>query len=84
MAVEKTEKSFLTVYHRVGCHLCEQMTASLRLLQKELDFDFELVDIDQDERLRERYNADVPVVVLNDEVICFHFFEEASLRQHLE
>ena len=84
MCAEKTEKSCLTVYYRVGCHLCEQMAASLRLLQRELDFSFELVDIDQDEQLRERYNADVPVVVLNGEVICFHFFEEESLRQHLE
>lgn len=72
------------MYHRVGCHLCEQMTASLHLLQSELDFEFELVDIDHDAQLRERYDVDVPVVVMNNEVICFHFFEEDMVRQAIE
>lgn len=72
------------MYHRVGCHLCEQMTASLRLLQSELAFEFELIDIDKDEQLRKRYDVDVPVVVLGGEVVCYHFFEEEMVRQAIE
>lgn len=72
------------MYHRVGCHLCEQMTASLRLLQSELAFEFELIDIDKNEQLRKRYDVDVPVVVLGGEVVCYHFFEEEMVRQAIE
>lgn len=76
-------KQVLTMYHRIGCHLCEQMAASLYALQEELNFTVELVDIDKDEVLRERYNVDVPVVTYQNEVIFYHFFEEASLRDAL-
>ena len=76
------------MYYREGCHLCEQMTASLRWLQAELldsaqAFEIERVDIDRDDTLRERYNVDVPVVALDDEVICFHFFEEDIIRESI-
>ena len=72
------------MYYREGCHLCEQMTASLRLLQQELSFDIELINIDLDVVLRERYNVDVPVVALNGEVVCYHFFEEDMVRESIE
>ena len=65
----------------MGCHLCEEMTACLCSLQSELDFDIELIDIDKDEILRERYNVDVPVVACGGEVVCYHFFEEEMVRQ---
>jgi len=64
--------------------LCTQMTASLRLLQGELDFDIELVNIDLDSVLRDRYNVDVPVVALDGEVVCYHFFEEDIVRESIE
>ncbi|HPQ96395.1 MAG: glutaredoxin family protein [Thiothrix sp.] len=78
------DKISLTVYHRVGCHLCDQMVASLIRLQGEMDFGFELVDIDRNEKLRKRYDVDVPVVALDDEVLCCHFFDEESIRQAIE
>ncbi|MGB0846517.1 MAG: glutaredoxin family protein [Thiolinea sp.] len=72
------------MYYREGCHLCEQMTASLRLLQRELTFEIELIDIDRDDVLRKRYDVDVPVVACNGEVICYHFFEEDMVRKSIE
>ncbi|MEZ5479478.1 MAG: glutaredoxin family protein [Thiolinea sp.] len=68
------------MYYRVGCHLCEEMAACLHLLQRELDFELDWIDIDRDEALRKRYDVDVPVVVKGDEVVCFHFFEEDMVR----
>jgi thiol-disulfide isomerase/thioredoxin len=68
------------MYHRIGCHLCEQMAASLYALQGELDYDVELIDIDEDEILKQRYDVDVPVVAYRDEVIFYHFFDEECLR----
>jgi len=76
-------KPILTVYYRKGCHLCDHMTACLRALQTDINFDFELIDIDQDTQLRQRYDVDVPVVALQGEVLCYHFFDEDMVRQAL-
>ena len=73
----------ILVYHRQGCHLCEQVVASLFQYQPELGYDIEQIDIDDDPVLSEKYNADVPVVLFNDEVIFYHFFDEIALREAL-
>ncbi|MEZ5452816.1 MAG: glutaredoxin family protein [Thiothrix sp.] len=77
-------KSLLTVYYRVGCHLCDEMVALLAEFQDELKFGYVLVDIDADAELKSRFNADVPVVVLEGQVLFRHFFDEAILRQALQ
>ena len=71
----------LIVYYREGCHLCEQVVASLFQLQKELGYEIKQIDIDNDSILRDKYNVDVPVVTFNDEVIFYHFFDETELRK---
>lgn len=73
----------LTVYSRVGCHLCEDMQAQLLRLQSQLNFEFEVVDIDEDEALRQRFNVKVPVLALGEDIICCHFLDERSLRETL-
>lgn len=77
-------KTQLTVYYREGCHLCDEMTALLVEFQTELGFEFSLVDIDADDALRTRFNADVPVVALGERILFQHFFDEAILRQALK
>ncbi|QTR48225.1 glutaredoxin family protein [Thiothrix litoralis] len=81
---ESEAKTHLTVYYRVGCHLCDEMTALLCEFQDELMFTFELVDIDADAELRVRFNADVPVVAWGKQILFWHFFDEAILRQALQ
>jgi thiol-disulfide isomerase/thioredoxin len=71
------------VYYRDGCHLCEQVVASLFQLQKELKFKIKQIDIDNDPQLSAKYNADIPVVTYLDEVIFYHFFDEIAVRQAL-
>ncbi len=74
----------ILVYHRQGCHLCEQVVASLFQLQHELGYNIEQIDIDSDPQLMNKYNADVPVVLFNNEVIFYHFFDEIALREALK
>ncbi len=74
----------LIVYYRDGCYLCEQVVASLFQLKKELKFEIKQIDIDTDSVLRSKYNVDVPVVTYRDEVIFYHFFDEAQLRKALK
>ncbi|MFI0398752.1 MAG: glutaredoxin family protein [Thiolinea sp.] len=82
--MNRQAKTSLSVYYRVGCHLCDAMIAALRHLQHELAFELELIDIDKDPDLLKRYDVDVPVVTLGTEVVCFHFFEENMVRQALQ
>ncbi len=73
----------ILVYDRRGCHLCEQMVASLFQFQQELEYEIEQIDIDNDPELIEKYHVDVPVVLFNDEVIFYHFFDETALKEAL-
>jgi thiol-disulfide isomerase/thioredoxin len=77
-------KTCLTVYHRVGCHLCDEMVALLAEFQDELGFGFVLVDIDADLALQARFNADVPVVAWGERILFRYFLDEAILRQALQ
>ena len=73
----------LIVYYRAGCHLCEQVVASLFQFQEELKYEIEQIDIDDDPILRDKYNVDVPVVTYLGEVVFYHFFDEVELRKSL-
>ena len=73
----------LTLYFREGCHLCDDMAHALHQLLDAGQYRIERVDIDRDATLRERYNADVPVLCLGDEVICRHFLDRERLQQVL-
>ena len=61
----------LTVYTRANCPLCDEALAALSRAKEELGgkFDFELVDIEGDERLTREYGALIPVVARGDEVL---------------
>lgn len=51
----------ITLYSREGCHLCD---IAADVLSRNL-LTFDVVDIDADPTLRERYNECVPVVVID-------------------
>ncbi|AHK78669.1 glutaredoxin [Ectothiorhodospira haloalkaliphila] len=74
----------VTVYHREGCHLCDRMFAELRSLQRRLDFHVQPVDIDEDPQLKERFNVKVPVLAVEDEILCCHFLDVPGLERALE
>jgi hypothetical protein len=74
------------VYYRQGCHLCEQMVVSLSqqqtIYRDQVEFTIEIIDIDDNPELVKKYNVDVPVVVYQNEVVFYHFFDEEAF-QHL-
>lgn len=73
----------LTLYHREGCHLCEDMVFALEPLALELGFTITQIDIDEDPVLHRRFNEKIPVLMIGDDVVCCHFLDEKSLRQAL-
>lgn len=54
----------LIMHHREGCHLCEDMQQQLSELLEPGEFRLTLIDIDEDEQLREAYHVRVPVLSL--------------------
>lgn len=73
----------LTVYHRVDCELCEHMLAELKYLQSRYTFALERVDIDEDPDLSARFNAKVPVLAVDGEILCCHFLDAPALIDEL-
>jgi glutaredoxin len=50
-----------TIYTRRGCHLCEDAEGTLR----QHGLTIEMVDIDGDQALQERYGLVIPVVMID-------------------
>ena len=73
----------LTLYYREGCHLCDDMQHVLESHAQDLKFNLDRVNIDADIALQQKYNVDVPVLALKDQVICKHFLDMASLKRVL-
>ncbi|HEV2333203.1 MAG TPA: glutaredoxin family protein [Gammaproteobacteria bacterium] len=70
--------SGLVLYHRRGCHLCEQMLAAIYGTYGD-EVEVELVDVDTDLALKERYGLRIPVLAAGGRVICEARLDEAAL-----
>jgi glutaredoxin len=55
----------VVVYSRQGCHLCDVVKETLRRLQDKADYQWREVDIDADPELQQKYNDEVPVILIN-------------------
>lgn len=72
----------LVLYHRNGCHLCEQMLAELHALYGER-LAVTLVDVDSDADLRARYGQQVPVLMGGDRILSSVRLDGASVEAFL-
>ena len=73
----------ITLYSRQGCHLCEAAEAVIRDIATDLAT-IEVIDIDADPALVERYTVRVPVVAIDgSEVAEFEIYPE-QLRAEIE
>lgn len=73
----------VTLHTRAGCGLCEEARAVLERLRAGLGFTLDLVDVDADAALRERYGEAVPVVALDGEEIARAPIAAATLEARL-
>lgn len=76
-----------TLYSRSYCHLCEDMLAALRafMAHQGMAYTVDVVDVDADPALVERYDELVPVLTANPAgpELCHYVLDEAALRRHL-
>jgi glutaredoxin len=55
----------VVVYSRQGCYLCDVVKGTIVQTQRDADFRWREVDIDDDCQLREKFNLEVPVVFID-------------------
>jgi glutaredoxin len=55
----------VTIYSRPACCLCEEVKQQLEDLRRRIEFDIEVINIDEDQALRRLYSDDVPVVMID-------------------
>jgi hypothetical protein len=74
----------LTVLHREGCGLCDEMLHELRALAERVPLPAHtVIDVDSDRELARRYGLNVPVLLLDGALVCRHRLDEAELLRML-
>jgi glutaredoxin len=73
----------VTVYTRVGCHLCEVAEADVGRICGELGESWSAVDVDADPALRAEYGDQVPVILVDGREHGFWRVEEDRFRAAL-
>ena len=73
----------LTLYTRPGCHLCDDLKATLLRLRRRQAFVLREVDISHDPALDRRYGHDIPVLLINGAEAARHRIDEADLMRRL-
>ncbi len=81
---DSPERKRLTLYTRIGCHLCEEMLAELQSRVSEGRFVLSIVDVDSTPQLAKRYGERVPVLEGDGDEICHYFLDPQSLSRYLD
>ena len=69
----------LVLYSRLNCHLCDAFEDELNHFLNSIDTDCKKIDIDSLPELQDLYGNDVPVLTLNNQIICQHFFDKDKI-----
>ena len=73
----------LTVLSRSYCHLCEELIAALKQYQGRYPFAIEVVDVDSDARLEEKWGDKVPVLLDGERELCHYYLDLEALEARL-
>jgi glutaredoxin len=73
----------LTVLSRDYCHLCEELITALKRFQGRYDFDIQVVDVDADPALEEKWGDKVPVLLDGEREICHYFLDHDAVDARL-
>ena len=74
----------VTIYSRYGCHLCDDAFNILESMREELNFEIDLINIDEDAELVKLYSDHVPVIHINGEHHDFYKVDPVRFRSSLE
>ncbi len=61
----------LTLYTRPNCPLCEEAKLMLKLVQEDFPLEYKEVNIEEDDRLHEKYMLMIPVLEQDGEILRY-------------
>jgi len=73
----------LTLYSRTWCHLCDDMLAGLQILQARQPFELNIVDVDSQPALEQRFGEFVPVLMHGERELCHYHLDAAAVTDYL-
>ena len=73
----------LILYSRKDCQLCDVFESELAELVRTNQLKMEKIDVDSLPELQALYGNDVPVLALNERIICQHFFDQDKILKAL-
>ena len=74
----------VTVYHAPGCHLCTRALEIVDEVRGGTPFELELVDIEGDAKLEQRYREFLPVIEVDGKRAFTYVVTPDGLRAALE
>ncbi len=73
----------VTLITRVDCHLCDDALAAIQALAGEVEFGFEVLDVDAEPARQDRFGDRVPVVLVDGREHGYWRVEPERLRTAL-
>lgn len=70
-------------YSKENCPLCDKGLEVLKEVQKEISFQYEVVDIYKDDELLELYQIMIPVVKIDEEIVSYGILDKDVIRKRL-
>jgi hypothetical protein len=74
----------VTLYSRVGCHLCDEAKTAIAPLLREFRATLREIDIEGDATLKERFGCDIPVIYIGRKKAAKHRVNLEQFRRQLE
>lgn len=71
-------------YSRPNCSLCSEGLITLKLVQEELQFEYDVINIEENEELHEKYMLMIPVVEKNGKVIQYGILDYVTLYEEIK
>lgn len=71
-------------YSKQDCSLCDDGLRTLKLVQEDVPFEIQYVNIEEDDALHEKYMLMIPVVEKDGEVLQYGILDYATLYELLE
>lgn len=68
-------------FSRPNCELCVEGLRTLKLVQEDIPFHIEVINIEENDHLHEKYMLMIPVVEKNGELIQYGALDYATLME---
>lgn len=70
-------------YSRPNCSLCDDGLRTLKLVQEDIPFEIEIINIEENDELHEKYMLHIPVVEKDGKVIQYGMLDYVTLYEAL-